>query len=136
MTQLKHESAGEARPLIAEWGTHSKAVARPSDRERLQHFYRDVLRCYVGKGPQHPGGPEDTDLVRFANGFSIVFHYSDAALSEAQVKQSIWLELVTDNPAGLERAIQAFGIEPFDYFDKEHFYFQAPGGQVFRVAEK
>ncbi len=91
-------------------------------------------RCYVGQGPRHPGGPEHTEVSRFANGCSIVVHYSDAALRESELKKSIGLELVTDNTAQLERKIQAFGIQPFDYFDKDHFYLQAPGGQVLRVA--
>ncbi len=136
MTPSCTKTQDDAGRAVAEWGTHSKIVARPSDRFRLQSFYRDVLGCYVGKGPRHPGGPEDTDLIRFANGFSIVVHYNEAALSEMEQMKSIWLELVTDNPARLESNIQAFGIQPFDYFDKEHFYFQAPGGQVFRVAGK
>lgn len=75
-------------------------------------------------------------MIRFANGFSIVVHYDDAALHEAELRKSIWLELLLDNAAQLERKIQEFGIQPFDYFDKDHFYFQAPGGQVFRVAGK
>ncbi len=135
MTRSARTVDVESEPK-AEWGSHSKMIARPSDRSRLRSFYRDVLGCYVGQGPRHPGGPEDTDLIRFANGFSIVVHYSDAALAEAELKQSIWLEVLTDNTAQLERKIQAFGIQPFDYFDKDHFYFQAPGGQVFRVAGK
>ena len=113
-----------------EWGNHSKIIARPSDRSRLQSFYQDVLGCYLGKGPQHPGGPADTDLIRFANGFSMVVHYLDAALSEAEQKKAIWLELLTDNPAQLAQKVQGFGIQPFDYFDKDHFYFQAPGGHI------
>lgn len=133
----KASQTGETkREADAEWGTHSKMIAGPSARLRLQSFYRDVLGCYVGKGPQHAGGPEDTDLIRFPNGFSIVVHYHDAALGEAELKKAIWLELFTDDPVQLERKIQAFGIHPFDYFDKDHFYFQAPGGQVFRVAAK
>lgn len=122
--------------LQAEWGTHSKMIARPSDRARLQTFYRDVLGCEVGKGPLHIGGPGDTDLIRFPNGFSVVIHYYDSALHDAELKKSIWLELFTNDPAQLEQKIQAFGIQPFEYFDKDHFYFQAPGGQVFRVAAK
>ena len=132
----RDNSAPNAGATGVEWGNHSKMIARPSNRLRLQSFYRDVLGCSVGKGPQHPGGPEDTDLIRFANGFSVVVHYNDAALGEADLKKSIWLELLTDNAAHLEQKIKAFGIQPFDYFDKDHFYFQAPGGQVFRVAGK
>lgn len=132
----RDDSTPNVTATRAEWGTHSKMTVRPSDRSRLQGFYRDVLGCYVGQGPRHPGGPEDTDLIRFANGFSIVVHYSDAALGEAELKKSIWLELLTDDAAQLERMIIAAGIQPFDYFDKDHFYFQAPGGQVFRIAKK
>lgn len=135
MTESPQKKVVEMEPG-AEWGNHSKMIAPPSTRLRLQSFYRDVLGCYVGKGPQHPDGPEDTDLIRFANGFSIVVRYSEAALGEAELKKSIWLELLTNDAARLERKIQAFGIQPFDYFDKERFYFQAPGGQVFRVAGK
>lgn len=116
------------------WGTHSKMLARPSDRTRLQSFYRDVLGCEVGAGPQHPGGPEDTELLRFANGFTIVVQYTDSALADVDLKKAIWLELQTDNPGDLAKKIESFGIHAFDYFDKDHFYFQAPGGQVFRVA--
>jgi len=121
-----------SKPVI-ELGSRSKINAHPSVRSRLQSFYRDILGCDVGKGPQHPGGPEDTDLIRFADDFTIVVHYDDAALGEAALKKAIWLELVTDDTAQLEQRIQRFGILPFDYFDKDHFYFQAPGGQVFRV---
>lgn len=132
----RENSIPNASATGAAWGTHSKMLARPSDRPRLQSFYRDVLGCYVGKGPEHPGGPEDTDLIRFANGFSIVVQYTDSALGEAELKRSIWLEVQTDNADQLARKIEAFGIHAFDYFDKDHFYFQAPGGQVFRVAGK
>ena len=125
-----------ATRLQAEWGTHSKMIARLSDRVRLQTFYRDVLGCEVGEGPLHVGGPGDTDLIRFPNGFSAVVHYDDSALHDAELKKAIWLELFTDDTAHLEQKIQAFGIQPFEYFDKDHFYFQAPGGQVFRVAAK
>ena len=135
MTKSRQKKGVEMEPTT-EWGNHSKMIAPPSTRLRLQGFYRDVLGCYVGKGPQHPDGPEDTDMIRFANGFSIVVHYNEAALSEAELKKALWLELLTDDAARLERKIRAFGIQPFDYFDKERFYFQAPGGQVFRVAGK
>lgn len=132
----RDDSTPNARATGAEWGNHSKMIARPSDRLRLQGFYRDVLGCYLGKGPQHPGGPDDTDVIRFANGSSIVVHYSDTALGEVELKKPIWLELLTENTAQLEQTIVAAGIQPLDHFDKHHFYFQAPGGQVFRVAGK
>jgi len=117
------------------WGNHSKITARTSDRPTIQAFYREVLGCEVGIGPQHVGGPSDTDRIRFPNDFIIGVHYDDSALSDADQKKAIWLELKTTNPDDLKRRVQEFGIQGFDYFDKDHFYFQAPGGQVFRIAD-
>lgn len=117
------------------WGNHAKITAHPADRGRIQAFYRDVLGCEVGPGPRHAGGPPDTDRIRFPNGFFVGIHYDRSALSEADQKQAIWLELCCENPDDLKRRIQEFGIQGFDYFDADHFYFQAPGGQVFRIAK-
>jgi hypothetical protein len=43
--------------------------------------------------------------------------------------------LETADPDALKRSILDFGIAEIEYWDKEHFYFQAPGGQVFRLAK-
>jgi hypothetical protein len=59
--------------------------------------------------------------------------YDDSALSESDRLKSIWQELRTDRPEELKQKILTFGIREIEYFDKEHFYFQAPGGQVFRL---
>lgn len=118
------------------WGNHTKITARAADRPRIQAFYRDVLGCEVGKGPQHVGGPPDTDRIRFPNDFFVGVHYDDSALSDADQKKAIWLELHCENPEELKRRVEAFGIQGLDYFDKDHFYFQAPGGQVFRIANE
>jgi hypothetical protein len=43
------------------------------------------------------------------------------------------MELRTDRPEKLKQKILKFGIKEIKYWDKDHFYLQAPGGQVFRL---
>lgn len=47
--------------------------------------------------------------------------------------KSIWLELRTDRLEDLKAKILQFGIKEIEYRDRDHFYFQAPGGQVYRL---
>jgi len=76
------------------------------------------------------------DLVRLGGDFGIGVVYDDSALSASDRLNSIWLDLRTDDPEELKQKILAFGIKEIEFWDKEHFYFQAPGGQVFRLVGK
>jgi hypothetical protein len=49
------------------------------------------------------------------------------------MRQAIWLELRTDEPAALRKQIIDFGVHVIELPDAEHLCFQAPGGQVFRL---
>lgn len=69
------------------------------------------------------------------NSFYLGVVYDDSALSKEEALKSIWLEISADNPDELKKNILKFGIKEIEYWDKEHFYFQAPGGQVFRITE-
>ena len=111
-------------------GEHSKMVIRPSERDRVQRFYRDVLGCRV------TAKSEAMDLIRVGTDFYIGAVYDDAALSDSDRINSIWLELRTEDPAGYKQKILGFGCKEVEFWDKEHFYFQAPGGQVVRLAGK
>lgn len=111
-------------------GEYSKMVIRPSERDRVQRFYRDVLGCQVTTKSKA------MDLIRLGMDFYIGAVYDDSALSDADRLNSIWLELRTENPEMLKRKIPEFGCREVEYWDKEHFYFQAPGGQVFRLVGK
>jgi hypothetical protein len=46
--------------------------------------------------------------------------------------KAIFLELKTDDVQGLRQKITASGVRVLDVPDP-HLYFQAPGGQVFRL---
>jgi hypothetical protein len=113
-----------------ELGEHSKMVIHPSERDRVQQFYRDVLGCQVTTKSK------PMDLIRLGMDFYIGAVYDGSALSDADRLNSIWLELRTEDPDGLKQQILGFGCKEVEFWDKEHFYFQAPGGQVFRLVGK
>jgi hypothetical protein len=106
-------------------GEHFKITALLSIRGQIQKFYRDILGCKVII-------KQKNDVIKLTNNFYIGVSYEDSVLSEPQMLKSIWMEFRTDNPEELKQKILKFGIMELEYWDKEHFYFQAPGGQVFR----
>jgi catechol 2,3-dioxygenase-like lactoylglutathione lyase family enzyme len=108
-------------------GNHSKIVCSRADQSRIRAFYTDVLGCELTK--QTP----DVDYIRFEQGFFLAVLYGDHAPSEQEARASIWLELRTSEPAALNEQILRFGVHRIDMPGAEHLYFQAPGGQVFRV---
>jgi hypothetical protein len=60
------------------------------------------------------------------------FVYQSTALDESDFLKAIYLELKTDNTEEMKQKILAFGVKKLDVSDA-HVYFQAPGGQVFRL---
>ena len=61
--------------------------------------------------------------------------YQDEVASAEALRQSVWLELRSDEPARLCQQIIEFGVTKIEIPGAEHLYFQAPGGQVFRVVK-
>ena len=108
-------------------GANSKIAALLSERERIQQFYRDVLGCPVDIKPE-------ADLIWLRPDFYLGFVYEDPPASESQLLMAIWLELRVERPEEMKEKILRFGVTTIDYpRDADHFYFQAPGGQVFRL---
>jgi hypothetical protein len=60
------------------------------------------------------------------------FVYQSTALDESGFLKAIYLELKTDNTEEMKQKILAFGVKKLDVPDP-HLYFQAPGGQVFKL---
>jgi hypothetical protein len=54
------------------------------------------------------------------------------ALDESAFLKAIYLELKTDSVEEMKQRILAFGVKKIDVPDP-HLYFQAPGGQAFRL---
>jgi catechol 2,3-dioxygenase-like lactoylglutathione lyase family enzyme len=120
---------------------HSAVRVRREERDRIRTFYRDVLGCKLNREF------DDKDDFRLGDDFYISFIYAsgravaadkgatygaDSALSDDDFMKAIFLELKTDDVQGLRQRITAFGVRVLDVPDP-HLYFQAPGGQVFRL---
>lgn len=80
----------------------------------------------------------DVEVFAFDGGASVAFFYVPAgqALTPPQHLRAIWLEFEVEDVGRTTGALAQLGIEPFEYEDQTHPYFQAPGGQVFRLAQR
>jgi hypothetical protein len=76
---------------------------------------------------------DDKDDFRMGD-FYIAVLYEDegVALDESCFSKATYLELKADNVEEVRREIVASGVKLLDLQDP-HLYFQAPGGQVFRL---
>jgi hypothetical protein len=112
-------------------GNHMKVNAPTALRTRLYEFYVEVLGCHTVAAPS-----PQFDLFEFTGGFVVGLFYGDDSevLSEQDQLKATWLELKTSAPAALKTRLLKFGVRPVDYPDPSRFYFQAPGGLVWRVA--
>ena len=123
------------------FGNHTAVRAPRAERDRIRAFYRDVLGCTLTRAF------DDKDDFRLGDGFYFAFLYESGrgvgadegvtyaaadALSPDDFLKAIFLELKADDVDEMRRRIVAFGVRVLDVPDP-HLYFQAPGGQVFRL---
>ncbi|MDE2447922.1 MAG: VOC family protein [Gammaproteobacteria bacterium] len=106
-------------------GNHMAVFAARSDQERIRKFYCDILGCKLNVQT------DEVDRFQLAD-VHIIFVYQSAALEESAFLKAMYLELKADDTAEMKRRILAFGVKKLDLPDP-HLYFQAPGGQVFRL---
>ncbi len=109
-------------------GNHMKITVHPNNKEKTVNFYHRVLGCEL-----LPKTNPELDLLRFTDGFILGIFYSTDCLSAADYLKATWLEIKTDNVEKLKNNILQAGITELEYTDKNHFYFQAPEGQVYRI---
>lgn len=126
--ELSRMLAGSRGGRVA-LGQNSKLTVLPREREGIRAFYGKVLECPLTK--TSPGA----DVFQLGGDFYLGVVYDDQALSLEERRKAIWLELRTDRLEETRARILGFGIEEIEYRDREHFYFQAPGGQVFRLID-
>jgi catechol 2,3-dioxygenase-like lactoylglutathione lyase family enzyme len=123
------------------FGNHSAVRVRRTERERIRKFYCDVLGCKITREF------DDKDDFRIGDGFYIAFLYgkgdgqeankgvtyaAEDVLNDEDFLKAIFLELKSDNVEEMRQKIVGFGVKVLDVPDV-HLYFQAPGGQVFRL---
>lgn len=110
------------------FSNHSKIIAPHSQKNQIRKFYSEVLQAKITKQT------EQLDYFKIGDFFLAVI-YDDTALSDELLLKSIWLEIKTDEPEKLKQSILQFGAKevksPMPHGIQ--FFFQAPGGQVFRV---
>jgi len=108
------------------FGNHTAVFAARSEQDRIRRFYCDVLGCKARV--------KSDEVDRFQlDDLHFCFVYQSTALDESGFLRAIYLELKTDNTEEMKQKILAFGVKKLDVPDA-HLYFQAPGGQVFRLA--
>jgi Glyoxalase-like domain len=106
-------------------GNHTAVFAARSEQDRIRRFYCGVLGCKVRM--------QNHEVDRFQlDDVDLCFVWQSAALLESDFLTAIYLELKTDNTEEMKKKILALGAKTLDIPDV-HLYFQAPGGQVFRL---
>jgi uncharacterized protein YndB with AHSA1/START domain len=114
------------RPVAPiELGNHIAAVVSRSDRASIRAFYNEVL------GGETLVANDTVDRLRLGTSH-LCFVWQDAPSKPELFLGATWLELKTQDVPALVRRVQAFGVKVLDVPDP-HLYFQAPGGQVYRV---
>jgi catechol 2,3-dioxygenase-like lactoylglutathione lyase family enzyme len=112
----------------AVFGNHAAVRVPRTERDRIRRFYRDVLGCTITRDG------DQKDDIRMGDNFHIAFLYENegVALDESGCLKAIYLEVKADNVEEMRQNIVAFGVKVLEVPDP-HLYFQAPGGQVFRL---
>ncbi len=110
------------------FGNHSSVIAPLEDRDSICKFYCDVLGGTLTKAEN------DRDFIRLRENFYIAFLYGDVPDESEFLRtaRSVWLEIKSDNVEEMTRKILDFGAMKLDIPDS-HLFFQAPGGQCFRL---
>jgi hypothetical protein len=128
----KNEKVGKRWNMAVVIGNHLKMHLPINLRDQLSHFYTEILGCR--KLTDQPYA--NLDLYEFQDGFVLGLFFCDQAdtLSESEHLKATWMEIKTENPEVLKQRLVEFGVREVEFEDKSRFYFQAPGGQVFRVA--
>jgi catechol 2,3-dioxygenase-like lactoylglutathione lyase family enzyme len=125
---MRHDETEGAIMTKVTLGNHSAMRVPRAEKDRIRRFYRDVLGAEITRE-----GVQKDDF-RLAGEFYVAFLYEDdgVALEESDFLKATYLELKADDVAEMRRQIVAFGVKVLDVPDP-HLYFQAPGGQVFRL---
>lgn len=117
---------------MATLGNNVRSVAPASTREQVRSFYTSAFGCEC----MTPAEGVDVFVFQGGDGLGIYFVPDEQALTNSQHRDvGTWIEVRVDDNAAAASKIRDAGGESFEYHDKEHEYFQAPGGQVFRLAK-
>jgi hypothetical protein len=110
------------------FGNHSSVIVPRQDRDSIRKFYCDVLGGTITKEQN------DRDFLRLGENFYI-FLYGDVPDESEFLRtaRSVWLELKSDSVEEVRRKILESGLVRKLEVPDPHLYFQAPGGQCWRL---
>ncbi len=112
------------------FGNHAAVVVPRQARDRIRAFYRDVL------GFKATRMTDDKDDFQLGGDdyFHLSILYGDFADESEFLRsgKSIYLEIKSDDVEAMRQKIIDAGVMVMNLPDP-HLYFQAPGGQVFRL---
>jgi catechol 2,3-dioxygenase-like lactoylglutathione lyase family enzyme len=109
-------------------GNHTAVRVARREQDRIRSFYRDVLGCTITRASDQKDDIRMGDDVYFA----FLYEQEGIALEPSDFLKGIYLELKAENVEETRQNIVAFGLNILEVPDP-HLYFQAPGGQVFRL---
>jgi hypothetical protein len=120
-------------------GNHLKMTVASALKGRTRDFYSGLLGL-----KSIPSPAENLDLYEFSDGFVLGLFFTDnqgELLAQQDYLKATWLELKVDDLTQWKERLQKFGVTEIAYEDPSRFaepyprfFFQAPGGQVFRLA--
>ena len=110
------------------FGNHASVIVPRQDRDSIRKFYCDVLGGTITKAQ------DDRDFLRLGENFYI-FLYGDVPDENEFLRtaRSVWLEIKSDNVEETKRQILESGLVRKLDMPDPHLYFQAPGGQCWRL---
>lgn len=111
-------------------GNHLRILADKNIKEKVRDFYVNVLGCKLLPSPMPM-----MDIFEFEGGFILGIYFCDEkeVLTAEESLKATWLELKTPQPEDLKKRLIQMGVKEINYTDRSRFYFQAPGGQVYRI---
>lgn len=109
-------------------GNHASVIVPRQERDSICKFYCEVL------GGTVTNAQEERDFIRMGDNSYIVFLYGDVPdVSDfSRTARTMWLELKSDNVEEMRKKILGSGVRILEVPDP-HLYFQAPGGQCWRL---
>jgi hypothetical protein len=117
---------------VTELSNRVHLFAHSSEKEPLNRLFAETLGL-SRVDLTAPGGDEPVLLYRFSNGASISVEFTQEIPHSGATRSGAWLELVVDDAETVKKQVLEAGLERVQFIGNDHFYFQAPGGQVFRI---
>lgn len=111
-------------------GSNVRCVAAPEHRDAIATFYTEIFGAKALKPAP------DLDVYAMDDGSNVGVYFvpaRDALSPEQHVTAGTWIELAVGDVDATRAELERRGFSPLEYHDEAHHYFQAPGGQVFRL---